>query len=79
MTALERIVCERADEQMAGLVGSVATRVYCACGCGVWWYQEKGGIGRPRALFSDACRARRHLQLQGKIRRSRGVKSRNLR
>jgi hypothetical protein len=44
---LEAIQVRRADEQMA-MFGAVAKRVYCECGCGVWWYQEHTERGRPR-------------------------------
>lgn len=61
MTLAERVQVERADEQSRV---AFTRRVYCACGCGAWWYQDGGpgsGAGRPRKfLNSDHCAIERN-------------------
>jgi hypothetical protein len=52
---LERIACQRADAQTM-MFGAAAKRVYCACGCGVFWYRENLGKGRPREYMNDLHR-----------------------
>lgn len=67
MTDLERIQVQRAEEQTQ----RTSRRVYCHCGCGVWWYQlRQRGPGRHR-LFFDI-----HHWMREKNRRAR---ERNLR
>lgn len=54
MTDLERIQVQRADDQML-MFTPPAKRVYCACGCGVFWYRVGGqgtGAGRPRKYLN---------------------------
>lgn len=52
MTSLaEQCQLLRANEQCATVLDRW-TRIYCECGCGVWWYAQKGA-GRKRKFANS--------------------------
>ena len=69
MIDLEAIAVRRADEQLDSLyTPKTAKRIYCRCGCGVWWYREKRTSGRYRE-FLNPQHQRRRRTLEAKARR----------
>ena len=49
----------RASQRLAQAVHRYATglaRVYCGCGCGVWWHQARG-VGHPREYLDSIHQA----------------------